>query len=102
MMREWDDRRRSFAQVTKLFNQIIFLVMKTYDISKSTVIRTIQRFEEINFIKDQLDKVDRQATNHDKTLNILQTIVEDPHISICKVIQQYISPTSVLHQSIKF
>jgi len=40
------------------------------------------------------------VTNHDKTLNVLQTNVEDPRISIRKIVQQYIGPTSV-HKILK-
>ncbi|KYQ53894.1 hypothetical protein ALC60_07187 [Trachymyrmex zeteki] len=51
MMRRWGDRRKSYAHVTKLFNR----TFRNEDngISKSTVIRTVQRFEEMGFIKDR-------------------------------------------------
>ncbi|KYQ46987.1 hypothetical protein ALC60_13999, partial [Trachymyrmex zeteki] len=51
MIREWSDRRRSYAHVTELFNQ----TFRNEDngISKSTVIRTVQRFEEMSFVKDR-------------------------------------------------
>ena len=83
MMRGWSDRRRSYA----------------CDRTKSTVIRTIQRFEKMGFVKDR----NRQgrlaiATNPDKRLNVLQSFIEDPRNSIRKIAQQH----DILCQFIKF
>jgi len=50
MMRRWGDRRRSYAYVTELFNQTFR--NEDNSIYKSTVIRTVQRFEEMDFVKD--------------------------------------------------
>ncbi|XP_018315540.1 uncharacterized protein [Mycetomoellerius zeteki] len=94
-MRGWGDRRRSYAHVTELFNQTF--KNEDNDISKSAVIRTVQRFEETGFVKDR-NRQDRPAiaTNPDKRLNVLQSFIEDPRNSIRKVAQQHdIDPMSI-------
>ncbi|KAG5320514.1 SETMR methyltransferase, partial [Pseudoatta argentina] len=68
-------------------------------ISKSTVIRTVQRFKQMGFVNRQ----GRPAitTNPDKRLNVLQSFIEYPRNSIRKVAQQHdIDPTSV-HKILK-
>jgi len=52
MMQEWCDHRRFYAQVTELFHQTFR--NEDNDISKSAVIRTVQGFKEIGFVKDRI------------------------------------------------
>jgi len=55
-------------------------------ISKTTVVRTIQRFEESGNVRNR-PKFGRlaTATNEDKALAILQSFVKEPHTSINRV-----------------
>lgn len=78
MMRGWDDNRRSYNDVRQLFN-VNFLNEET-TISKFTVIRTVQHFEDTGSIKNR-PKSGRpaSATSEQKALDVLQSFIEDPH-----------------------
>ena len=88
MMRGWGDQQRGYKTVTRLFNENFR--NENNRISKSTVISTIQRFEETGSVKNRLRSGRRKtATNNDKALDVLQSFVEDPHISINRVAQEH-------------
>jgi len=88
MMRGWGDRQRGYKTVTRLFNENFR--NENNRISKSTVIRTIQRFEDLGSVKNRPRSGRRKtATNNDKALNVLQSVVENPHISIDRVAQEH-------------
>jgi transposase len=86
MMRGFGDKIRSYQEVVHLFND-------TFDdrppISKSTVYRTVDRFERTGSIKDE-PKFERpkDSTNDDKSLEVLLATTENPHTSVSKVAQQ--------------
>jgi len=88
MMRGWDDQQRRYKQVMRLFNETFR--NGNNRISKTTVVRTIQRFEESGSVRNR-SKSDRLATvtNENKALDVLQSFVEDPHTSINRVVQQH-------------
>lgn len=88
MMRGWGDQQRGYKTVTRLFNENFR--NENNRISKSTVIRTIQRFEDLGSVKNRPRSGRRKtATNNDKALNVLQSVVENPHISIDRVAQEH-------------
>jgi len=59
-------------------------------ISKSTVHKTIRCFEEIGGVKNR-PRTGRLATaiNPEKSLDVLQSFVENPHISIRRTVQKH-------------
>lgn len=85
-MRGFGDRIRSCDEVRHLFNDTF---PNRPPISKSTVGRTIQRFEQTGKIAD-LPRSGRPKTanNEDKALDVLQCFVENPHESIVSIAQQ--------------
>lgn len=102
MMRGWGHLTRSYAEVKDLFNQTFGNEGK--QISKSTVERTVKRFEETGDVKDR-DRSGRPstATNEDKSLDVLLSFIEDPHCSSRKAGQIHeMSKTSVLNILKKF
>lgn len=84
MMRGWGDQVRGYNSVTRLFNE--HFREKNNKISKSTVVRTVQRFEETGSVKDR-PKSGRPkvATSEENSLHVLQSFVEDPNISLRRV-----------------
>lgn len=76
MMQGFGDRIRSYQEVTNLFNN-------TYidrPVSKSFVYRTVDRFERTGSIKDEPRSGRlKDATNDDKTLDVLLSTIENPH-----------------------
>lgn len=84
MMRGWGDRQQGYKTVQRLFNAEFR--DENNKISKSTVVKTIQRFEETGSVKDR-PKTGRPktATNDQKSLEILQSFVEDPNTSLRRV-----------------
>ncbi|KYN11080.1 hypothetical protein ALC57_16781 [Trachymyrmex cornetzi] len=88
MMRGWEDQQRGYKTVTQLFNENFR--NENNRISKSIIIHTIQRFEDIGSVKSRLRSGRRKtATNNDKALDVLQSFVENPHISINRVAQEH-------------
>jgi transposase len=83
MMRGFGDRVRSFQEVADLFNATF---PDRNPIVKSTVQKTIKRFEETDTIQDKV-KTGRpkSATNETKSLETLQMFIENPHTSIRNV-----------------
>ncbi|KYN18348.1 hypothetical protein ALC57_09344 [Trachymyrmex cornetzi] len=88
MMRGWGNQQRRYKTVKRLFNENFR--NENNRISKSTVTRTIQRFEDIGSVKSGSKSGRRKtATNNDKALDVLQSFVENPHISINRVAQEH-------------
>lgn len=88
MMRGWGNRQRSYNDVRQLFNAT-FRNDNT-SISKSTVYKTIRRFEETGSVKDR-PKPGRPvtATNPAKSLDVLQSFVEHPHSSTNRTAEEH-------------
>jgi len=88
MMRDWGGVRRSFMQVKDLFNETFRNGFTP--ISKSTVEHTVKRFEDTGSVKDR-PQTGRPitATIEEKSLYVLQSIVEDPHCTLCKATQEH-------------
>jgi len=88
MMRGWSGVRRSFMQVKDFLNEILRNGLTL--ISKSTVERTVKRFEDTGSVKDR-PRTGRPitATTEEKSLYVLQSIVEDPHCILRKVAQEH-------------
>lgn len=85
MMRGYGDRTRSYDEVKDLFND-------TYPnrnpISRSGVQKTVQRFQETGSVKDRpRSGRPKLATNEELSLEVLQSVVEDPHASTRSVSQ---------------
>lgn len=100
MMRGWDEARRSYIQVKNIFNATFRNGLN--QISKSTVERTIRRFEETGSVKDRpRPGRPKDATNDEKTLDVLLTFTEDPHSSIRKASQQHDISTFSVHKILK-
>lgn len=98
MMRGYGDRVRSFEQVATLFTD-------TYadrePISKSTVKKTVTRFEETGSVKDRPRSGRPKSASHfDKRLDVMQSFVENPHSSIRKVTQATEVSTFSIHKII--
>jgi len=70
--------------------------------SQIIVVCTIERFEESDNVRNR-PKSDRPATatNENKTLDVLQSFVEDPHTSINCVAQQHEIGTASIYKILK-
>lgn len=100
MMRGWGDKQRGYKTITRLFNENFR--NENNRISKSTVIRTIQRFKDTSSIKNRPRSGRRKtATDNDKALDVLQSFVEDPHISINRVAQEHEIGYGSVHKILK-
>lgn len=88
MMRGWGDLRRSLNDVTGLFNRTFRI--GGIPLSKSTVSRTINRFETTGSVQDR-PKPGRTptATNEESSLNVLLSFVQNPHESTRHAAQQH-------------
>lgn len=101
MMRGFGDRIRSYEEVKNLFNDTF---PDRNPVSKSVVYKTVSRFEETGSVKNR-PKLGRprSALNEDLSLDVLQSVVEDPHVSTTSISQTVgISKRSVrrvLHQN---
>lgn len=69
MMRGWGDQQRGYKTVTRLFNENFW--NENNRISKSTVIRTIQRFEDIGNVKSRPRSGRRKTATNNKALDVL-------------------------------
>ena len=88
MMRGWGELKRSYVDVKTLFNDTFRLGL--IPISKSTVSRTITRFNDTGSVKDRpRSGRPSTATNEEKSLDVLLSFIEDPHTSIRKTSQQH-------------
>lgn len=93
MKRGFGDRIRSYQEVINLFNNTY---IDRPPILKSSVYRTVDRFERTGSIKDEpRSGSPKDATNDDKALEILLSIIENPHTMLTKLSQSEISITSV-------
>jgi len=81
MKQSWGGVRRSFMQVKDLFNETFRNGL--IPISKSTVECTVKCFEDTGSVKDR-PRTGRPitATTEEKSLYVLQSIVEDPHCTL--------------------
>lgn len=100
MMRGWGDNRRSYNNVKQLLNEN-FRNEKTA-ISKSTVVRTVQRFEETGTVKNR-PKSGRplSTTTPQQALNVLKSFIEDPRNTLCKVGMQHDIDHKSVHKILK-
>lgn len=100
MMRGWGELQRGYKAVRQLFNANFR--GRNNAISKTTVIRTIQRFEDTGSVKDRpRSGRSKTATNEDKSLEVLQSFVEDPHTSINRVSQENEISFGSVHKILK-
>lgn len=83
IIRGYGDRQRPHEEVCRIFNE---LYPERPPISRRTVGKTIQRFEETGNVKNK-PKLGRpkSATTEEKQLDTLLAIVESPHVSTRQV-----------------
>lgn len=100
MMRCWGDRQKSYGDVCLLFNQT--MRNENSSISKSTVERTVKRFEDTGSVKDR-PKSGRpvSAIGDEKQLDIALSFVEDPHLTVRKAVQQHSVSVGSMHNILK-
>jgi len=99
MMRGYGDRVRSYQEVTNLFNETF---PNRNSISKSTVQKTVKRFEETGSVKDcPRTGRPKDATNEEKNLDVLLSVVENPHSSIRRLKQAHDISTFSVHKILK-
>lgn len=85
MMRGWGDRERSYNEIRQFFNEIFR--NGGVPLSKTIVMRTIRRYEEIGNVKNRMiPGRPRSATIKENQLNVAQLFVENPHKSLRKVL----------------
>lgn len=100
MMRGWGGIKRSFMQVKDLFNETFRNGL--IPISKSTVERTVKRFEETGTVKDRpRTGRPKTATTDEASLNILLSIQEDPHCTLRKLAQHNETSMKSVHRVLK-
>lgn len=100
IMRGWGDLRRSLNDVVALFNQSFREGMTP--ISKSTVSRTVSRFEQTGSVKDRLRSGrPSTATNDEKSLEVLQSCYEDRETSIRNIAQELDISVGSVHTVLK-
>lgn len=100
MMRGWGNEVISYKEVMRIFNDTFR--NENNGISKSSVVRTVQRFQETGSVKN-CRKSGRPATacNDDKALDVLQSFIEDPYISINRAAQQHEIGVASIHKILK-
>ena len=99
MMRGYGDRVRSYQEVANLFNATF---PEHPPISKSTVYRTVDRFERMGLIKDKpRSGRTNSATNHEKALDDLQSVIETPHTPLSKLAETHGVSTKSVHRILK-
>jgi hypothetical protein len=98
-MRGYGDNVRSYEAVAALFNNTF---PNRLPITKSTVQRTVARFEQTGSVKDR-PRAGRSktASNDDKNIEVLQSFVENPHTSIRKTSQQCDISKSTVQTTLK-
>lgn len=102
MMRGWGDRQRSYVQVRDLFNESFRANAGATPISKSTVIRTCQRFQETGNVKNrQIPGRPKSVVDEKKEMEIAQAFVENPHLSTRRAAQQHDITHTTIHQILK-
>ncbi|KAK0158022.1 hypothetical protein PV327_011271, partial [Microctonus hyperodae] len=91
-MRGWDDKERSYTKVIALFNRTFRRVQ--IGISKSTVSRSIKRFQETRSYKNRpISGGPKSATSGVRQMEVAQAFVENHSLSIIKARQQLEMPT---------
>ncbi|KAJ8911152.1 hypothetical protein NQ315_008337 [Exocentrus adspersus] len=87
MMYGWGDRRRTYDEVVELFNET-FRVRVT-GISKSTVSKTIKRFDNTGTNKNR-PKPGRPKTetSEEHQMEVAQSFIENPHLTLRKASQE--------------
>lgn len=86
IMRGCGDRTRSYQEAADLFN-ITF--PDRAPITKSTVLKTVKRFQETGSVKDRpRSGRSKTATDEDTRMIVMQSFVENPHASTRKVAKQ--------------
>jgi len=83
----WGDRLRSYNDVKQLFNATFR--NENTSISKSTIHKTITRFEENDIKNRSKTRRAATATDSEKSLDVLQSFVKNPHIFTHKTAQKY-------------
>lgn len=84
MIRGWGDHQQGYKTVHRLFNAEFR--DQNNQIAKSTVVKTIRRFEETGSVKDRpRTGRPKSSTNEEKSLEVLQSFVEDPSFSLRRV-----------------
>lgn len=98
MMRGWGDRQRSLEDTRILFNHTFRNRDGASQISKSTVQRTVRRFDEHGTLND-LERSGRpkSATTEEKQFEIAQAFVENQHHTLRKASDEY----DISHESVR-
>jgi len=86
MMRGWGDYQRSLETVQVLFNETF--LDRNEPISKNTVKKTIDRFNETGSVTD-LPRSSCNSHNEKNQLNVALSVIEDPHSTVRKLHQQH-------------
>lgn len=87
IMRGCGDKMRSYEAIANLFNDTF---PNRDPISKSTVHRTVSRFERTGSVTDeQRSGRPKTATNDDVSTQVLQNIIENPHNPLSRIAQEY-------------
>jgi len=96
MMKGWGDNQRSLEAVQVLFNETF--LDRNEPISKNTVKRMIDRFNETSTVID-LPRSGRPATttNEENQLNVALSVIEDPHSTVRKLHQQHNLSVGSIH-----
>lgn len=98
MMRGWGDRMRTLDEVRILFNETFRNGDGLTPISKSTVSRTVQRFNEHGSIEDtERPGRPKSATAEEKQIEISQAFIENPHHTLRKAAAEY----EISHESVR-
>lgn len=97
MIRGWGAVRRSYLDVKNHFNATFRA--GGAPISKSTVERTVRRFEDTGSVKDRpRSGRPRTAGNEESSLDVLLSFIEDPHSSLRKTAQEHQIGKSSVHE----
>uniref|UniRef100_A0A1B6GBX8 DUF4817 domain-containing protein n=1 Tax=Cuerna arida TaxID=1464854 RepID=A0A1B6GBX8_9HEMI len=79
MMRGYGERMRSYAEVAELFNEEF--PNRNNPITRFTVARIVQWFNDTYSVKDRPKPGRAPVIDEEKSLDVMQSFVEDPHIS---------------------
>ncbi|EZA58427.1 hypothetical protein X777_01497 [Ooceraea biroi] len=92
-MRGWGDNEQSLSEVVRLFND----TFPNRHINRSTVSKTIQRFQEIGTVSNRSRSGrSSSASNENNQLDVLQSFIANPHMSVRRAAQAHdIAPRSI-------
>jgi len=83
-MRGWSDNQRSLETMRVLFNETF--LDRNKSISKNTVKRMIDRFNETGSVTDlSRSGHPATATNEENQLNVALSVIEDPYSTVRKL-----------------